>query len=532
MDFSWIQKREVACGFVNYNIANAFPNERAFRTIIKGRSVGATGEEFQIPDRPDCQHVELAPWGEEEGAQFVERYTSHLGHERGLEESRIAARIAELKSPRFRSLIGRPVHAQMLCQVAMADEMPLDDMDEFRLFDRFVTLLLEREVAKVGRYAAFNVEVRRRFNASVAWWLLTQSGAIGTSIDGIPLHICRATVEGVFHEFDDDGLRQELVAGCLVEKGDAQVYFGHRSIQEFLAAEHLFNTAFGSRAGVGRQTAVFDAVTYATPEVGSFLGQFFDRHPEGKARAREICDLVASYDGDLPIPAPPIAEAFRAAQIDAGPSPWLFLFQLGRDAQQKKEEAVHSLLRALQRPALRPIWLMAVQALAILAPDITRLRHRIVAELAAVSRVGFYADQMRGSVWDIVIPKEDYTTLCLAAAISTEQEVRATRLILDWAALREAAHALLGYGPIFSDLALPTERIDRDRIFQHLNTRAVARDSIRRFFTDASFLRRFKEAPELEVIRHRQIPLGRTATPSPAGPTKSPAGTLSLRPRR
>src|ERR1700757_1196656 len=75
---------------------------------------------------------------------------------------------------------------------------------------------------------------RRKFNRSVAWWLWQQGGASTSVFHDLPVEMCKAAVVGIRHEFDIEGLKRELVAGCLVEKGGGTIYFAHRSIQEFL----------------------------------------------------------------------------------------------------------------------------------------------------------------------------------------------------------------------------------------------------------------------------------------------------------
>ncbi|MEL4486227.1 hypothetical protein AAEH76_22040, partial [Shewanella algae] len=80
-------------------------------------------------------------------------------------------RVAELVSGRFDQLLERPVHAQMLCEIAAHPDQLRTDMSVYELFDSFVHYLLLRELEKRGRDKDFPIKVRRRFNASLAWWL-------------------------------------------------------------------------------------------------------------------------------------------------------------------------------------------------------------------------------------------------------------------------------------------------------------------------------------------------------------------------
>ena len=84
--------------------------------------------------------------------------------------------------------------------------------------------------------------------------------------------ICDASVRRVAHNFDQHGLKRELIAGCLIEKGGGEIYFGHRSIQEFLAAEYLFETDMLARADLDLwPDSVLQICTHAGPEVSQFF---------------------------------------------------------------------------------------------------------------------------------------------------------------------------------------------------------------------------------------------------------------------
>ena len=98
----------------------------------------------------------------------------------------------------------------------------------------------------------FSAEVRRKFNANLAWWLWEQGSVSTVSLSAVPTDICYDATKEIQHDFDDIGLRRELVAGCLVEKGGGTVYFGHRSIQEFLVAERLAETDLLFKPQLGR----------------------------------------------------------------------------------------------------------------------------------------------------------------------------------------------------------------------------------------------------------------------------------------
>jgi hypothetical protein len=132
---------------------------------------------------------------------------------RTADQTWIATRTSELLSGSFDSLLVRPVHAQMLCQIATDPALDLSNLSTYRLFDLFVHFLLDREVSKRGRDQRFTLDARRAFNRALALWLWEQGGA------SVPNDLCRKAVANIHHDYDEVALRKELTAGCLIEKG-------------------------------------------------------------------------------------------------------------------------------------------------------------------------------------------------------------------------------------------------------------------------------------------------------------------------
>lgn len=226
----------------------AFHDDLEFKAIILGRQTTFAGKEVRSLNRRECRPVTLRGFNIDEARQFIGQYfplkTQESWRRSGMPPSDdwIKSRTLELLSGSFDEIILKPVHAQMLCEIATQPDMDLKNISKFALYDMFIHYLLEREIEKRGRAEEFNVEIRRKFNGSLAWWLWELGGASTTSLADIPDTMCTDAAHGVTHNYDKTGLRRELTAGCLIEKNEGIIYFGHRSIQEFLVAEYLYLT--------------------------------------------------------------------------------------------------------------------------------------------------------------------------------------------------------------------------------------------------------------------------------------------------
>lgn len=223
----------------------AFHDDAEFRAIIDGVQTTSAGRQVPMPGRRAYAHCELRGFTTDEARVFVERYLPIRASKEqdgpATDPNWINSRVDELTSGRFDRLLERPVHAQMLCEIAVHPDQLRSNMSVYELFDTFVHYLLHREVGKRGRDSDFSIEVRRRFNASLAWWLWERGGASTTTLTDIPQALCDEAVRETRHNLSRDEMRRELIQGCLVEKGVNTIYF-HRSLQEFLAAEHLIET--------------------------------------------------------------------------------------------------------------------------------------------------------------------------------------------------------------------------------------------------------------------------------------------------
>jgi hypothetical protein len=247
-------------------------NDREFKSVVLGRQFTHYGQEVDAANRRALQHVKLRGFSPDDAKRFVSKYfrerlsTTKPRREEWKRKDWVEQRLRQIES--HADLISRPVHAQMLCDVATDPRRDMTTMNAYRLYDVFIHYLIDREVAKKGRYPKFDTNHRRKFAELLAWWLWRAGGASTTTQSDIPGDILRMPVANVQHEFDDEGLRRELVIGCMVEKAGGGLYFPHRSIQEFLVAEYIWHVLTELRDREFSEAA--------TPEVLEFVVQKFE----------------------------------------------------------------------------------------------------------------------------------------------------------------------------------------------------------------------------------------------------------------
>jgi hypothetical protein len=254
----------------------AFQTDIEFKSIIMGRQTTAGGNEVQARNRRAFRQIGVREFDLAEARTYVERFFPIAAKETSfaigepIDDAWINHRTQELLSGKFDDLLKRPVHAQMLCHVSSEKNLALSGLSKHGLFDRFVHFLIDREVHKTARDSRFTEHVRRKFNASVALWLWAEGGASTVSLASLPSSLCNAASAGIHHDYDEVALRKELIAGCLIEKSAGTVFFGHRSLQEFLVAEALLNddAIFSDKS---ESTRLIATLKLMTPEISEFV---------------------------------------------------------------------------------------------------------------------------------------------------------------------------------------------------------------------------------------------------------------------
>ncbi|MGF7152017.1 hypothetical protein FHS96_005685 [Sphingomonas zeicaulis] len=505
----------------------AFHDDAEFRAVIDGMVVTGAGRLVPAPDRRPYRHVDIRGFTPEEARRFVERYLPiRIEREgRSPDPAWIAGRVAELVSGQYDELLKRPVHAQMLCEIAVHPDQLRPNMSVYELFDTFVHYLLHREVGKRGRDSDFPIEVRRRFNASLAWWLWERGGASTTTLSDIPQALCDDAVRDIRHGLTRDEMRRELIQGCLVEKGATTIYF-HRSLQEFLAAEHLIETDLLMRStpSMGWLQAVTSALT---PEVIEFIVAGIDVSPGRRHRAVDwIGSLGTAVAYRVPFAGFDLfIQLARVTVADLGALPsapwliWLAFFQrsgakdfthrdrntfavladfliAARSASRELQAAVlYAVVRTLFHPVERN-GLAAAPVFAAMIP-IARLRE-------AVSQA-----QVKKSERQIINYDEDFLLWALLRSwsVTTDDQDRQV-LVVDLLRLHQDVLGISPNGfaqdedPGQTSISIPVQSLYRALAAQRPAVSERDIEALRPFFNDAAV----REAFAPIQIEHRQAP--------------------------
>lgn len=536
----------------------AFQDDIEFRSIILGRQKTFSGYEVAAQGRRPFIQVGVRDFTLPEARSYVERFfplaaqDALRGRPTALDDTWITSRTNELLSGQFDQLLIRPVHAQMLCQIATDPEITLTGLSTHGLFDRFVHFLIDREVRKRGRDARFSHYARRRFNAALAMWLWREGGISTVSLSNVPARICRDASEGVAHDYDDEALRKELTAGCLVEKSGGTIYFGHRSLQEFLVAEALISEW---RDPSSSNVDIHDVFRLVTPEIASFVVDAVSSSTELLGTAERWIEAMAGVRRtDVPRPALRMLVEFASLQNVSIPAhdrdPWFawlsyFVTNHALEFAPQGARAVDHLVvlteqsRSTSLEHQAGVLLLATNALAA-----TRTAHRFAPELFSAWLSPVYLRELTVSArkrgkgqFVIVRQDEDLGLWALLHSSSVKRSNGDARIVVD---LNELTRRLLGVVRLGivneTDKALEPRaaslEVPIQSIYRAWGLREAELERVRPFFSEEILDQKVKPL-EVEIRGARPAGQGeRAQTPNELGPQTSTANkrsTLSLR---
>ncbi len=226
---------------------------------------------FTVEGAPDYQELRLRHFSSEQALDFIRRYATYRSEIdaalRGevLSLADMEVRTAEIRSdPEMLALVGRPVQAKMLADLALDPAVQWRSFTRYTLYREFIRRISEREARKPSR-AAFNQESRSSFLRRIAWWVWRRSSSSGFKVVEMPDTVLAGLPDLV--EADIQSVKRDLIAGSLLEKKSAETYyFPHRSFTEFLVGEYM--CVEGSPPS---GMALADFAAALTPEIRDFI---------------------------------------------------------------------------------------------------------------------------------------------------------------------------------------------------------------------------------------------------------------------
>lgn len=171
-----------------------------------------------------------------------------------------------------RDLLARPVHVQLIAELAADPGFDFEGFNRYSLYDHFIRSMVARDTTEKPARKAVALNDRLQFQRDLAWWAWRRPGKSQGSFfrDEIPESLLVQLPDG--NSADFEGKRNEYIVSTLTEEKDAGVlFFAHRSFQEFLVAERL-------RLAKPDPNAHIDYSAHLTPDIIAFLTQAPEDH--------------------------------------------------------------------------------------------------------------------------------------------------------------------------------------------------------------------------------------------------------------
>lgn len=215
------------------------------RSVLFGKEETRNEILSALNDEVTFKEIHIAEFNDEQLNSFVPSFLNALNRELqnkgndALLEDALSARAQDVLAMKFRTLIRRPVHAQMLCRIALLKpNVKLTQTSTYQLYQSFVVLILEREVGKQAR-KAIDEQQRLSFIMDTAWHFWPDKGLTGFTLEQLK----GANVSLPEKERPNDDIHREMLVGSLLEKKAGSLYyFSHRSFQEYLVAQYIITS--------------------------------------------------------------------------------------------------------------------------------------------------------------------------------------------------------------------------------------------------------------------------------------------------
>ena len=137
-------------------------------------------------------------------------------------------------------LLRRPVHVQLIAELAADPQFDLRGFNEHRLYEHFIRHMVRRDTVLKPARRSIALDARLEFQRELAWWAWRKPDGTQGSFyrRDLPTILFRDLPNG--NSADDEGKRNEYIVSTLTEEKESGVlFFAHRSFQEFLVAERM-----------------------------------------------------------------------------------------------------------------------------------------------------------------------------------------------------------------------------------------------------------------------------------------------------
>lgn len=223
---------------------NALPSDE--REIVF-RGMTKVGDQFVASaDYPPWHEWKMAFFSSEETSRLLisslrVNQAKHEGSKRySYQPDFIERRCKEIFAQVPADLLERPVHVQLVADVAADPSFDLRGFNAHRLYEHFISNMVQRDTIQKSARRFIALEPRLRFQRELAWWAWRKPDGTQGSFyrRELPDILFQELPDG--NSADQEGKRNEYIVSTLTEEKESGVlFFAHRSFQEFLVAERM-----------------------------------------------------------------------------------------------------------------------------------------------------------------------------------------------------------------------------------------------------------------------------------------------------
>ena len=212
---------------------NIFKTKSEYDQIIGGKTILGTVA-IRAITKMGFTVMDISPFNKTQTYEYLQKYLQFLLTRGGLTKvpDEIERRVQDIKALKLDRLLSRPVHAQMMAEIASDFDAKLGQFSRYRLYTAFVSFVLRRDYERGGR-VGYSPTEKQEILQQLAWELWFELQKDSFKLSEVTFASWRTLSEG--------NLRALLTSALMESKYGDNFYFSHRSFQEYLMAEHMLN---------------------------------------------------------------------------------------------------------------------------------------------------------------------------------------------------------------------------------------------------------------------------------------------------